>query len=103
MVQQAVTVLLITQDYAFAKYSKPPHIHYFTSDQYGQLLSKSENGWTEDETKYLLDMCEKYELRFIVVQDRWNYGTSRSVEVGFSSLQLTSRILKRDITKFNVY
>jgi hypothetical protein len=29
-------------------------------------------GWTKEETDYLLDMLEQYDLRFVVVADRYN-------------------------------
>jgi hypothetical protein len=29
-------------------------------------------GWTKEETDYLLDMLEAYDLRFVVVADRYN-------------------------------
>lgn len=33
-------------------------------------------GWTKDETDYLLDMLEQYDLRFVVVADRYNVSTA---------------------------
>jgi hypothetical protein len=29
-------------------------------------------GWTKDETDYLLDMLEQYDMRFVIVADRYN-------------------------------
>lgn len=29
--------------------------------------------WTREETDRLFDMCERFDLRFIVIQGRWNY------------------------------
>jgi hypothetical protein len=29
-------------------------------------------GWTKEETDYLLDMLEQFDLRFVVVADRYN-------------------------------
>eukprot|EP00882_Tetradesmus_deserticola_P032191 GHRQ01036439.1.p1 GENE.GHRQ01036439.1~~GHRQ01036439.1.p1 ORF type:complete len:296 (+),score=146.40 GHRQ01036439.1:869-1756(+) len=39
-------------------------------------------GWTKEETDYLLDMLEAYDLRFVVVADRYNFpnGPPRSLE-----------------------
>ena len=36
----------------------------------------------QEETDYLLDMCELYDLRFIVIADRWDFakGPQRTVE-----------------------
>jgi hypothetical protein len=39
--------------------------------------------WSRDETDYLFEMCRRYDLRFIVIADRyeWNSPTKRSMEV----------------------
>lgn len=29
-------------------------------------------GWTKEETDYLLDLLEQFDLRFVVVADRYN-------------------------------
>lgn len=41
------------------------------------------DGWTREETDYLMELCDKYDLRFILVQDRWDrdrFKVERSVE-----------------------
>lgn len=30
--------------------------------------------WSREETDRLFDMCQRFDLRFIVIQGRWNYG-----------------------------
>lgn len=30
--------------------------------------------WTQEETDRLFDMCEWFDLRFIIIQARWNLG-----------------------------
>jgi hypothetical protein len=30
--------------------------------------------WTRDETDYLLELCERFDLRFIVIADRYDVG-----------------------------
>lgn len=32
-------------------------------------------GWTKEETDYLLDMLEQFDLRFVVVADRYNVSS----------------------------
>ncbi|XP_065633915.1 SWR1-complex protein 4 isoform X3 [Quercus suber] len=46
-----------TGDYSFAKYNK---------------------GWTKEETDQLFDLCQRFDLRFIVIADR--FSSSRTVE-----------------------
>eukprot|EP01126_Amoeba_proteus_P036457 TRINITY_DN3717_c0_g2_i5.p1 TRINITY_DN3717_c0_g2~~TRINITY_DN3717_c0_g2_i5.p1 ORF type:complete len:194 (-),score=41.39 TRINITY_DN3717_c0_g2_i5:741-1322(-) len=71
------------QDSPFAKYSrKIVPIMRYTEAQYKQLLSgRNENGWSKEETDYLMDLSARYDTRFIVIQDRWAFPTKRSVEV----------------------
>jgi len=30
--------------------------------------------WSREETDRLFEACERFDLRFIVIQGRWNYG-----------------------------
>lgn len=34
-------------------------------------------GWTKEETDYLLDLLEQFDLRFVVVADRYNVSSSQ--------------------------
>lgn len=36
-------------------------------------------GWTKEETDYLLDMLEQFDLRFVVVADRYNVSVELAV------------------------
>jgi DNA methyltransferase 1-associated protein 1 len=67
-------------DYAFAQYNQrlavPPGIaHDFSRADYNQAgLDKEGAGdWTFEETKYLFGMCEDYELRWVVIHDRYSF------------------------------
>jgi hypothetical protein len=46
------------------------------------VLLALDPSWTKDETDYLFALCKKYDLRFVVIVDRYEYpGTTRSMEV----------------------
>lgn len=30
--------------------------------------------WNREETDRLFDLCQRFDLRFIVIQGRWNFG-----------------------------
>lgn len=45
---------------AIPKYNDAEYESYFKTDQ-----------WTKEETDYLFEMCNTYDLRFIVICDRW--------------------------------
>lgn len=38
--------------------------------------------WSKEETDYLMDLCQQYNMRFILITDRYSYQQkSRSMEV----------------------
>ena len=42
----------------------------------------AEDDWTREETDYLFELCKTYDLRFLIIADRYDYdGKSRSIEV----------------------
>ena len=61
----------------------------FSQFEYEQYLS--DKSWSLHETNYLFDMLRSYDLRFIVVADRYDYrglngteaSTKRTVEVSW--------------------
>ncbi|KAI4319361.1 hypothetical protein MLD38_032966 [Melastoma candidum] len=63
-------------DYAFAKYNKSVDIIKYTDEEYNKCLT--DPGWTKGETDQLFELCEKFDLRFIVIADR--FPSSHTVE-----------------------
>lgn len=50
------------------------------SDLDYQLHLHDEN-WTKQETDQLFDLCHRFDLRFVVIHDRWDHSKSkRSIE-----------------------
>lgn len=67
------------KEYPFARFNKKVPIPTYTHTEYVQHLVTS--GWTEAETDHLFDLCKRFDLRFIVIHDRWDKKfTPRSVE-----------------------
>ena len=60
-------------DYAFSKYNKKVDIVMYNDEEYESLLTSIESDWSKQETDYLFDLLARFDLRFIVVQDRWVY------------------------------
>lgn len=64
----------------------------YTPEEYNQHIKVRKNqihalkcqnldkAWGRDETDYLWDLCEKFDLRFIVIYDRYDPKYNRSVE-----------------------
>ncbi|CAB4302423.1 unnamed protein product [Prunus armeniaca] len=65
-----------TGDYSFAKYNKSVDVVKYTDDEYEKYLT--DPIWTKEETDQLFDMCQRFDLRFIVIADR--FPSSRTVE-----------------------
>lgn len=65
-----------TGDYSFAKYNKSVDVIKYTDEEYEKHLTDST--WTKEETDQLFDLCERFDLRFVVIADR--FPTSRTVE-----------------------
>ncbi|KAJ4969381.1 hypothetical protein NE237_016082 [Protea cynaroides] len=65
-----------TGDYSFAKYNKSVDIVKYTEEEYEKYLT--DPMWTKEETDLLFDLCERFDLRFIVIADR--FPSSRTVE-----------------------
>eukprot|EP00249_Psilotum_nudum_P011963 c23493_g2_i1 orf=562-1953(+) len=65
-----------TGDYYFAKFNKAVDVIHYTDEEYNRYLH--DPNWTRQETDQLFDLCEQYDLRFIVIADRFH--PPRSVE-----------------------
>ncbi|PSR85928.1 SWR1-complex protein [Actinidia chinensis var. chinensis] len=63
-------------DYSFAKYNKSVDILKYTDEEYEKYLI--DPMWTKNETDQLFDLCERFDLRFVVIADR--FQSSRTVE-----------------------
>ncbi|XP_004926554.1 DNA methyltransferase 1-associated protein 1 [Bombyx mandarina] len=68
------------KEYPFAQFNKQVSIPSYSESEYNQYL-KSED-WSQAETDHLMDLCQRFDLRFIVIHDRWDRAAfrDRSVE-----------------------
>ncbi|CAO2826671.1 unnamed protein product [Amaranthus hypochondriacus] len=65
-----------TGDYPFAKYNKSVDIIKYTDEEYEKYLTDPK--WTKEETDTLFDLCERFDLRFVLIADR--FPSNRTVE-----------------------
>ncbi|KAL6958742.1 swr complex subunit [Sarracenia purpurea var. burkii] len=65
-----------TGDYSFAKCNKSIDIVKYTDEEYEKYLT--DPMWTKKETDQLFELCERFDLRFVVIADR--FPSSRTVE-----------------------
>ena len=72
----------VNKDYDFAKFNQNIDIVDFTEEEYNKLIKPNDRNWNYEQTRYLWDLIKRYELRFIVIMDRFDeekYG-ERTVE-----------------------
>ena len=84
------------EPYPFAKLNSKINIVKFTDEEYESMIkglnnsyldanetkisdSRPEN-WTKEETQYLWDLCDLYDLKFIVIHDRYDKKYQRTIE-----------------------
>lgn len=67
-------------DYKFAHFNTNSGVYSYSTEEYHQHLRDEE--WSKEESDYLIDLCQAYDLRFVVIHDRWEWqGKERSIEV----------------------
>jgi DNA methyltransferase 1-associated protein 1 len=47
----------------------------------------AEDDWPREETDYLFNLAREYDLRFVVMADRWDYPTQRTIDVSCVSIR----------------
>lgn len=69
-----------TTDYPFAKYDIHVDRPVYNEEQYNAKL-KSED-WTKDETDYLVDLAYEFDLRWLLIWDRYEYKPPQPAQAG---------------------
>ncbi|GAA6062086.1 hypothetical protein JCM10212_006509 [Sporobolomyces blumeae] len=67
-----------TPDTKFKRFNTTSQVFSYTDDEYDKWLKA--DGWSKDETDHLFDLAAEYDLRFIVMADRWQLASDRSVD-----------------------
>lgn len=72
-------------DYHFAKFNVRVEVPEYNDNQYEAYLKSDE--WGREESDYLIDMAKDYDLRWIVIADRYDYQPNKtSVEGGSTAV-----------------
>lgn len=66
--------------YSFAKINQKIALIRFSKEEYDRCLKPLSKEWGQEETEYLWEMCERFDLRFIVIHDRYDKKYQRTVE-----------------------
>ena len=62
--------------YPFAKFNKQAEVIKYTSEEYEKFIQPLNSDWTREETDHLLNLCERFSLKFIVIADRFEYSSN---------------------------
>jgi DNA methyltransferase 1-associated protein 1 len=72
----------VPREYRFADLNTSSGVYRYSNDEYHQHLRDED--WTKEETDYLIDLCNAYDLRFVVIADRYDWhnagGKQRTME-----------------------
>ncbi|XP_047501486.1 DNA methyltransferase 1-associated protein 1-like [Penaeus chinensis] len=82
------------KEYPFAMFNKKVELLTYSDSEYGEhLLSDS---WTRTETDTLFELCQRFDLRWPVIHDRWpSHLTARSIEDLKERYYSVTNILKK--------
>ncbi|KAI7819751.1 hypothetical protein BX661DRAFT_201203 [Kickxella alabastrina] len=58
-------------DYYYARYNAKTQPYQYTDLEYDKCIAPLDARWSKEETDYLLVLCRQFDLRFIVVHDRY--------------------------------
>lgn len=61
--------------YPFAEFNTNSGVYSYSNDEYIQHLRDED--WTKEETDYLMDLCSTYDLRFVVIHDRYDWASAQ--------------------------
>ncbi|XP_074611802.1 DNA methyltransferase 1-associated protein 1-like isoform X1 [Acropora palmata] len=61
------------KEYPFARFNKTVDVPSYSDEEYELYLHDAPpSTWTRDETDHLFDLCRRFDLRFIVIHDRFD-------------------------------
>lgn len=61
----------VEPDYVYAKFNVKVTVPEYTDEQYESHLKNE--GWSREETDYLVNLAQEYDLRWIVIADRYEF------------------------------
>ncbi|MCP9263492.1 DNA methyltransferase 1-associated protein 1 [Dirofilaria immitis] len=64
--------------YPFARFNKVINIPTFTDEEYDKCLNSAK--WSKMDTHHLFDLCRRFDLRWVIIVDRWEGSTRRTME-----------------------
>eukprot|EP01066_Platyproteum_vivax_P020624 Platyproteum_vivax@DN8555_c0_g1_i1.p1 len=70
----------VNEPYSYAAFNVKPKIYRYTPDQWNCHISKLDAEWSRQETDHLMDLCERFDLRFHIIFDRFDPNYRKKLE-----------------------
>lgn len=89
------------KEYLFAQFNKQLNIPTYTANEYNTHL-KSNPKWSKPQTDHLFELANKFDLRFVVMTDRWdraNHGTKTVEDLKERYYEVLSILNKVNVVK----
>lgn len=67
-----------------AQYLTQAVVVRYNEEEWNNVIARDPN-WSRQETDYLLDLCQAFDLRFMVIADRYEVPTHRTLDLGRNS------------------
>lgn len=91
-----------SENYYFAKFNKKIDLPVkYSSEEYENLLKDLDKDWTKEETDHLWRLCERFDLRFVVIADRFSEPIDLEEEQQKSAKKRETKALKKKQDKEN--
>lgn len=90
------------QEYTFAKYNVKARLpRRYSDDEYNRLLRSDD--WSREETDYLMDLVSEYDLRWVIIADRYDYQPRMDGEPDANALVPAKQIRTMEQMKARYY
>ncbi|CDU24489.1 related to SWC4-component of the Swr1p complex [Sporisorium scitamineum] len=81
--------------YQYAEFDTNSGVYSYSNDEYIQHLR--DDDWTKEETDYLMELCAAYDLRFVVIHDRYDWAAAQSSFLNGSTSAVLQPVKERSM------
>ena len=85
----------VEAEYPYAKFNVKVSVPEYTPEQYESHLKNDD--WSKEETDYLVNLALEYDLRWIVIWDRYEYQPSEAPKADDNSMAVTVQAKQRSM------
>lgn len=90
------------QEYTFAKYNIKARLpKQYSDEEYNKLLKSDD--WSREETDYLMDLVSEFDLRWVVIADRYDYQPPMDAEPDANALVPAKKVRTMEQMKARYY